>query len=158
MFCLFFLFCLFLVECSFCSGIWVVKIVSLPLAGLGLWLVHLRCFQLQRRNIVERLFGRERSASVSIIQRSSEHSCLPIEHRVIPLQLFLFCLLRFLCQTQPTPSTSSPTTRPLSLGRPPSQRSLMLPRAVSRCHGNQGWRRAPQCRPMSSRPLGASVT
>lgn len=34
----------------------------------------------------------------------------------------------------------------------------MLPRAVSRCHGNRGRRWAPRCPPMSSRPSGMSVT
>lgn len=67
-------------------------------------------------------------------------------------------LLSVLCQTPLTSQTSCLTTPPPSQARPPSQRSPMLPRAVSRCHGNRGQRRAPQCPPMSSRPSGTSVT
>ena len=61
-------------------------------------------------------------------------------------------------QTPLTSWTLCLTMRPPSQGHPPSQRSPMLPRAVSHCHGNRGQRRAPQCPRMSSRLSGTSVT
>lgn len=64
----------------------------------------------------------------------------------------------FFPQTPLTSWTLCLTIQLPSQGHPPSQRSPMLPRAASHCHGNQGQRRAPQCPHMSSKLSGTSVT
>lgn len=108
---------------------------------------------------MECLLGCQRSASVEIINMKNEHHGIHMRYSTaLLLEVFIFDFLHFLCQTPLISQTSCPTMWRRSQGHPPSQRSLMLPRAVSRCHGNRGKRRAPQCPPMSLRPLGMSMT
>lgn len=64
------------------------------------------------------------------------------------------CSLSFLHQSPVSCQTQFPTMHLPYQGLPPSQRSLMSPRAVSHCPGNRGLRRVPKFPPMSSRPSG----
>lgn len=68
------------------------------------------------------------------------------------IYLIVLLFFFFLCQTPTiplTPLTLCTTIHQSYQGHRPSQRSLMSPRAVSRCHGNPGLRQAPLCLSMS---------